>query len=445
MKIGQEQQILVEVGALEFCIDLNEVLSIINPPKMVRLPAARGAFTRAFKYQDELGAAVSMRAKFELDERQDMQSGQLLLGRINDRLAGFWFDKVVGILKLGDDIQVYEDIDHLSLPSPEIDQLFIYKQRLIPHISLSGLLRFEQPAELKQWLKIDKPELERLLQEAAQARVDALNKQKNEEELAKRKAFDDAPPAAMALEEFYALMDEAGVGIGLGEEAVFESEQVVESELSTSENMVVASVPEAVAGPESLPEPEAGVEIEPVDGLAADRNNSPVEEPAAVPDNEVPLAIPVSAEPDATVIQHLLQTQIQATEESEAKSTQNQPQDDAMFALEKKGAAYRQRMDAEQELDLTEYQIIKVGDHGLIRRLRRWLRRLILSFFLLGLVVAGMAGVEYVELHGNPVERVIIQTASGDVDWGKTYTAGTHELKRYAAYVVDYVQRRRNP
>ena len=434
MNIGQEQQILVEVGALEFCIDLNEVISIINPPKMVRLPAARGAFTRAFKYLDELGAAVSVRAKFELDERQDLQSGQLLLGRINERLAGFWFDKVVGIHKLGDDMQVYEDIQQLHLPVHEIDQLFVYKQRLIPHISLSGLLRFEQASAWKQWLETEKPEIERKLREAEQAeqaRLEEQKQQKAEEELVRQAPMET--PSSLSVEALYALMDEAGVvptqtTMTEPEEAVADTapdlQEAIESQIEAPEEAVTAEshMDEAeLAIPSPSPEDDVSETID------------------AKTDSGYSLAVPV-----ASVANHSVSSDKQASiqEERETETAAGEGEDDALFALEKKSEAYRQRMDAEQQVDLTEYQIIKVGDRGLIRLLRRWLRRLVWAGLLLVLVMLSVVTNDYVRQYGDPLERVYVESADGKPDWAASYAQGRRELGQYASYVVDVVRER---
>lgn len=425
MNIGQEQQILVEVGALEFCIDLNEVLSIISPPKMVRLPAARGSFTRAFKYLDELGAAVSIRAKFELDERQDMQSGQLLLSRINERLAGFWFDKIVGILKVGDDLQVYEDFEGLNRPSPVLDQLFVYKQRLIPHVTLFGLLHFEQASEWKHWAEIDKPELERLLREAEQALLDEETGIKLAKELANR-GQEDIPPQPMDVDELYELMDDAGVEAGAGEKELSTAEYTPDVEAARSVASVDSPdvVEEVVQGADS----QAG--LDPTAEPTGDAQNAHIEEPEQDTDSNT----------DATVTYGLMQTS--TTEEPEARDNGNvnELQEDALFSLERKNEALRQRMDSEQEVDLSEYQIIKVGDKGLLKGLRRWLRRLVLISLLMVLAAVSMVGVEYVNLHGNPIDRIVIQAENGEVDWARSYAEGTSELKRFSLYVKEFVQ-----
>lgn len=441
MKIGQEQQILVEVGALEFCIDLNEVLSIINPPKMARLPAARGAFTRAFKYQDELGAAVSMRLKFEMDEREDLQSGQLLLGRLNERLAGFWFDKVIGILKQGDELKVYEDFDQLGLPSPEIDQLFVYKQRLLPHVTMSGLLSFQKAAEWIQWLNTEKPELERRLQAEAQAQIDALNEQKAQDELARLKQQEELPPRPVEVEEIYALMDEAGIVNASRETEESDAEIISESELTigVSDNSAsqLIDVPGSLANVELEPVVDGGAEIE---SAVETTEEKPQHEQESEFDCSLPLAVPVSSDVTSPVTNGLIQTE--AAEEQISEVAEDEAQDDARFSLEKKSQAYRQRMDAEQDVELTDYQIIKVGDKGLIRRLRRWLRRLFLLFLLLLLTAAAMAGKEYLQLHGNPVDRVVVHNDSAEIDWHRSYAEGRKEAKRFADHFVGFVQKR---
>lgn len=431
MNIGQEQQILVEVGAMEFCIDLNEVISIITPPKMVRLPAARGAFTRAFKYLDELGAAVSVRAKFELEERQDLQSGQLLLGRINERLAGFWFDRVVGIHKLGDDMQVYDDTPQLQLPVSEVDQLFVYKQRLIPHISLSGLLRFNQATEWKQWLETEKPELERRMREAElaeQARLDAQKAEKEKLEPARQAPLQK--PAPLTLEELYLLMDEAGVVVTASSESV-EYQAARESIPESADVTVIAA--EAVVTDSPVVEEVSVTEVETAAGIAPQPSGDEAGTTSDV-DQHYSLAVPVTGEEKASATGQV--------EDEPAESRTAEPEGDALFALEKKSEAYRQRMDAEQQVDLTDYQIIKVGDRGLIRWLRRWMRRLLMGSLLLLLVMLTVVTYDYVGLYGDPRERVYIQNAQGEVDWSASYAGGRDELKRYVGYIAKRVQQR---
>lgn len=436
MHIGQEQQILVEVGELEFCIDLNEVLSIISPPKMVRLPAARGAFTRAFKYLDELGAAVSMRAKFELDEREDMQSGQLLLGRINERLAGFWFDKVVGIHKLGEDMHVYDDMHKLRLPVSEIDQLFVYKQRLIPHITLSGLLRFEQASEWKQWLQTEKLEIEHALSEAKlaeQARIDAIKEHKAAEESAREAKHQELPPSRpLLVEELYALMDEAGIGPVINEPEPLEAEAGV----TNGPGGEAETAFETQTSTEAAASVEDAVELSPLEPQPQETATSPDSDE----DQALSLAVPVDPEPVNSLIHNLVESHSETASETEAD--EDQSEDDAIFALEKKSEAYRQRMDAEQQVELKEYQIIKVGDRGWRRWLRRWLRRLLLTGLLLLLLMLAVVSNDYVRLYGDPVERVYIQTEAGEVDWAASYAAGSTELKRYGLYVVEVAQQR---
>lgn len=425
MNIGQEQQILVEVGALEFCIDLNEVLSIISPPQMVRLPAARGSFTRAFKYLDELGAAVSIRAKFELHERQDMQSGQLLLSRINERLAGFWFDKIVGILKVGDDLQVYEDFEGLKRPSPVLDQLFVYKQRLIPHVALFGLLHFEQASEWKHWAEIDKPELERLLREAEQARLDEEAGIKLAKELANR-GQKDIPPQPMDVDELYELMDDAGVEAETGEKELSTAEYTPDIEAARS--VAAVDSPDVVEEVVQVPDSQAG--LDPTADPTGDAQNAHIEEPEPDTDSNT----------DATVTYGLMQTSTTEGPEARDNGDASELQEDALFSLERKSEALRQRMDSEQEVDLSEYQIIKVGDKGLLKGLRRWLRRLVLISLLMVLAAVSMVGVEYVNLHGNPIYRIVIQAENGEVDWARSYAEGTSELKRFSLHVKEFVQ-----
>ena len=427
MEIGQEQQILVEVGTLEFCVDLNEVLSIITPPKMVRLPGARGAFIRAFKYLDELGAAVSMRVTFELEEREDMQSGQILLGRLNGRLAGFWFDKVVSILKLGDKLSVYEPQQALDLPCPDIDQLFVYQHRIIPHISLAALLRFKQAADWKQWLQTDKPLLEHRLLEAeveASALADAAAA---EAEAEAQPDVQHAPPAipAMELDELYALMDAAGV----------RAEPVAKQldSLSGEDVSVTSIVDETIPDTELESDPVA-----PDEPLQADEPAQEQEESMPSMPPEPALAVPVSPSNDNALSRGMAQIAAGVPDEDIAVSDVDT--EDALFSLERKGAAYRQRMDAEQAVELADFQIIKVGEKGLVRRLRRATRRLF-SWLLIGMFLAlTLVVVEYVEAQGDPLPRVLVRTVGGEIDWAKSSTASGDELGRFIIFFGEFVQ-----
>lgn len=406
MKIGQEQQILVEVGEFEFCIDLDEVISIINPPKMVRLPSARGAFIRAFKYQDELGAAVSMRVKFAQPERTDMQTGQILLGRLNGRLAGFWFDKVTQILKLGDGAEWYPIPAGEQLPTPEFDTFVRYRDRLIPHTSLMGLLRFEQAEAWKQWVAEHKPRLEAGIlaaeQEAAEAEARARE--------AARAAATPAMPVSesieplITMEEFYALMDEAGVGEvepEPGEPEVQEAEEVL------------------------IPEQEETETVE------------------AEEESPLPLAVPVNPpeeEPDTEAQNQLTVSEPQETESESVAEPEPTPEreasgEDAMFSLERKRDKIRKRMNPESDANLGDYSIIKVGDKSLLRWLRRWLRRLVWMLLLAAVVFVGVQGVQYQQQRGLGMEQLWVRNPTGETDWPATRQAVEKELVQFGRFL----------
>jgi chemotaxis signal transduction protein len=407
MKIGQEQQILVEVGEYRFCIDLDEVLSIINPPKMVRLPSTRGAFIRAFKYQDELGAAVSMRVKFGLSERENMQSGQILLGRLNGRLAGFWFDKVLQILKIGDGAEWFPVPAKVSLPTAEFDGFVRYREHLIPHTSLLGLLRFDQAEAWRKWLATEMPRLEAgVLEEevAGEAPTQAPAESLPEE-------------PQLTMEEFYALMDEAGV-------------------VDSAEFEVTEPPPPAV----ELPEEAA--ETPHVDGLQMAEMDfeEEFEKGEAAEQESPPLAVPVTPpepEPEAPI--HGLQVTTGTEEEvpvEEAPAEEARGSgEDAMFSLERKRDDIRKRMNPEGDANLGDYSIIKVGDKGLFRWLRRWLRRLFLVAFLAAIAYIAVMGTQYQQQQKLTLEQFWIHTPDGDTDWDATRKAVQKELGRFGRFL----------
>lgn len=411
MKIGQEQQILVEVGDYEFCIDLDEVLSIANPPPMVRLPSARGAFVRAFKYQDELGAAVSMRVKFDLPERQDMKSGQMLMGRLNGRLAGFWFDKVSQILKIGDGAEWYPIPKDLEVPGQEFDGFILYQDRLIPHTSLPGLLAFEQAQAWRQFVDVDKRRLEEKLIRAAKAASAAA-----EAEAARRVEISlPGPDELIPLEELYALMDEAGVHV----ESDVTADQ--DTEVVEAESGQAGSSEEPVAEPEEEPLPLAvpvGLDIETEESVAA-TNQLTVGESTSVDEPSEP------AEQDV--------------------SPPSGEDTDAMFSLERKRDDIRKRMDPDGDANLGDYSIIKVDDKSLFGRLRRWLRRLILVVLLLALVAAGTTLVAYQGERQLPLDELWVHKADGSTDWAASGKSLSREWGRFLHYLEKQLEALRHP
>jgi hypothetical protein len=416
MKIGQEQQILVEVGEFEFCVDLDEVLSIINPPNMVRLPSARGAFIRAFKYQDELGAAVSMRVKFGLPEREDMKGGQLLLGRLNGRLAGFWFDRVSQILKVGDGAEWYPVPANVTLPTPEFDTFIRYHERLIPHTNLLGLLRFDQAEAWKQWVAEEKPRLE--------ARAQAAEREEAEAEAQAEARSTPAPSSLeiseplISLEEFYQLMDEAGVD---------ESEEFAVPE------------PPVVEVPGELGEPPPQVEGLQMTEIAIAEALEPRSEAQEEEESSPPLAVPVNPPEPEVPAQGL---QVTPEEEEEAPvapptvEVESAPSgEDATFSLERKRDDIRKRMNPEGDANLGDYSIIKVGDNGLFRWLRRWLRRLFVVAFLASVAYIAVMGTQYQQQHKLTLEQFWIHTPDGETDWGATRKAVQKELVRFGRFL----------
>lgn len=160
--IGEEQLILVEVGEYSFCLPLNEVLSIIIPPKMARVPAERGAFIRTFKHHGELGSAVSIRHQLGLPEREDITSGQLLLGRMNGRLAGFWFDKVDRLLYLGRNCKKLSNKYSTDF-NDGITSLISLKGTVVPQTTLDGLIFFKDSNGFKEWYSSKRVEIQESL------------------------------------------------------------------------------------------------------------------------------------------------------------------------------------------------------------------------------------------------------------------------------------------
>lgn len=148
----EQQYLLFRVGEILACFNLAETLSVINPPKMIRLQSARGSIIRAFRHQDELGAVVSMQIKFGQPEQKDYSAGKLILGRINGRLAGFWVDEVLGITRLSDPIEVEDEQLAQEIDHAAIDKVVVHREQRYLHLAMQPFMQFENPQQILQWI-----------------------------------------------------------------------------------------------------------------------------------------------------------------------------------------------------------------------------------------------------------------------------------------------------
>ncbi|MBD3609202.1 MAG: chemotaxis protein CheW [Gammaproteobacteria bacterium] len=409
--IGEEQQILVEVGEYSFCLALNEVLSIIPPPQMIRLPATRGAFTRAFKYQDELGATVSVRHQLELPEREDMSSGQILLGRINGRLAGFWFDKVDRILRIGSDCEQVDSEFYRLLPNDSILSLISVNGRIVPQVSLAGMIRFTNAEEFKRWYQEDIKAIENAI---------LVKQWANEQELQQKAEQDTGITDAeiISLEEVYQLLDAAdeveaasiissealpgeqepeSLPVEQREEA---NKELAETVVEDSETEELVSTQEA--GSDAV-EPELTEETSSLDV----EETAPVTEPEAISN----LALPVEGSDDETSHQAIVNRIAQQQLEAESDLSAEEPQEDvvlpdARFKLEKKRERMKQRMNEGRRTRLSDFQIIKVSEAFITRIKRRTLKPLLRGSVLSILLLCINGTTQFIQQRPEPIQQL---------------------------------------
>ncbi|MBD3669780.1 MAG: chemotaxis protein CheW [Gammaproteobacteria bacterium] len=441
MKIGRDQQILVELGEYQFCVDLDEVISIIQPPKMVRLPSARGAFIRAFKYQDELGAAVSMRVKLDLPEREDMSSGQILLGRLNGRLAGFWFDHVNSILRIGDGAEWYHPSEGSGLPGDEFDTFVNHQGRLIPHSSLMGLIRFQHAESFKRWWEQDKPQLEARLHQDEEGQgtenisTEAVKSAAATASLDVSTPMDGYEGPLISLDEFYDLMDEAGI------DADDKSSPAPQEEPQSQESL--KEIPPPEINSDEINSDEIEDEAQRHDVTPADETH---EDPVQIqqgekdiasmdqPPTENPLAVAIMpADSREAFIQAL--DEVAEDPDDDGIKENNKEDSDALFKLERKREKFRKRLEQRGEANPVDYSIIKVSGKSLLRKLRKWSMRTLLLLLLLSGAAIGYSGYHYIQQNGSPLERVLVKDEAGRLDWSASAGEMVTESQRYWEHV----------
>lgn len=136
---GHGNVLCFSVAPYHFCLPAIEVVSIIMPPRLTRLPFSPADVPGIFEYLGEIATCFDLRRKFSLPSRADRESGRLLLGRDEGALLAFLVDKV-------SDIRRTETLDWHTVPIPTaarrvVDGCYLDGDEIILATSISGLHR----------------------------------------------------------------------------------------------------------------------------------------------------------------------------------------------------------------------------------------------------------------------------------------------------------------
>jgi len=141
MRTGQNHGnvLCFSVSPYHFCLPAVEVVSIITPPRLTRLPFSAADVSGVFRYQGEIATCYDLRHKFSLPPRRADQQGRLLLGRDDGALLAFLVDEV-------SDIRPSETLDWRTVPLPAVGErvvsgCYLDGRTIILATSIRGLHR----------------------------------------------------------------------------------------------------------------------------------------------------------------------------------------------------------------------------------------------------------------------------------------------------------------
>lgn len=146
MRTGQNHGnvLCFSVTPYRFCLPAVEVVSIITPPRLTRLPFSAADVPGVFRYQGEIATCYDLRCKFSLPPRPVDQPGRLLLGRDDGVLLAFLVDEV-------SDIRPGETLNWRTVPLPTtgeriVNGCYLDDRSIILATSIRGLHRSDSSA-----------------------------------------------------------------------------------------------------------------------------------------------------------------------------------------------------------------------------------------------------------------------------------------------------------
>lgn len=111
------QLLLFTIEDSLFCCPSSQVLTLIAPPPLTRIPFMPDFARGAFDYQGHTASVISLRHKLHFTDAQDRTDGVVLLSPLGQRIAGFWIDAV-------DEVVDVDQIKWLVMPEGFQDAVF---------------------------------------------------------------------------------------------------------------------------------------------------------------------------------------------------------------------------------------------------------------------------------------------------------------------------------
>ncbi|MDH5229203.1 MAG: chemotaxis protein CheW [Gammaproteobacteria bacterium] len=90
--------LIFRVGSTKFCVPAGEVKSIIQPPKITKIPLMPFYVYGTFNFRGHVASALSIRKKLGLGGNDDFSLGQLIVSDLSKGTIGFWVDMVEDIV-----------------------------------------------------------------------------------------------------------------------------------------------------------------------------------------------------------------------------------------------------------------------------------------------------------------------------------------------------------